>query len=182
MHPPSTIWLMLCNMLQKVLCGHKLCLRKSSFLLPHMNSQTFNAPEGIHIRSNTVSALMLQNSMKQFERNVYPFFRHWQCNGGLLKWCQGRQLHNFSKIKYIYKHGTDYEGLEMSILQVVHCFWQTAIFLLLSKSYSLFRNFILPCSLSNVNWHYGGTCHLHLQGLRVSQERNQYEAGSNKKC
>jgi hypothetical protein len=36
----------------------------------------------------------------------------------------------------------------------------------------------MPWSLLQVNRHFGGISHLHLQGSRVSQERNQYEAGS----
>jgi hypothetical protein len=41
----------------------------------------------------------------------------------------------------------------------------------------LFWN-ITPYSLLKVNRHFGQTCHLHLQGQRISQERNQHEAGS----
>jgi hypothetical protein len=37
---------------------------------------------------------------------------------------------------------------------------------------------IIPCSLFKVNRHFGGICHLHLQGQRISQARNQQEAGS----
>jgi hypothetical protein len=33
-----------------------------------------------------------------------------------------------------------------------------------------------PCSPLNVNQCFGGTCRLNLQGLRVGQARNQYEA------
>jgi hypothetical protein len=37
---------------------------------------------------------------------------------------------------------------------------------------------ITPCSPLRINWCFGGTCGLHLQGRRISQERNQHEAGS----
>jgi hypothetical protein len=37
---------------------------------------------------------------------------------------------------------------------------------------------VTSCSLLKVNWHFGGTCHAHLQGQRISQARNQHEAGS----
>jgi hypothetical protein len=37
---------------------------------------------------------------------------------------------------------------------------------------------ITPCGLLKVNRRFGGTCHLHLQGRKISQERNQSEAGS----
>jgi hypothetical protein len=37
---------------------------------------------------------------------------------------------------------------------------------------------ITPWSPLKVNRHFGGTCCLHLQGWRISQERNQREAGS----
>jgi hypothetical protein len=33
--------------------------------------------------------------------------------------------------------------------------------------------YVTPCCLLNVNWRYGGTCYLHLQGKRISQARNQ---------
>jgi hypothetical protein len=36
----------------------------------------------------------------------------------------------------------------------------------------------MPCSLLEVNQHFKGTCHLHLQVQRISQARNQPEAGS----
>jgi hypothetical protein len=36
---------------------------------------------------------------------------------------------------------------------------------------------ITPCSLFKVNGSFGGICHLHLQGRRISQARNQREAG-----
>jgi hypothetical protein len=36
----------------------------------------------------------------------------------------------------------------------------------------------MPCSLLKVNWRFGRTCHLHPQGQRISQARNQHEAGS----
>jgi hypothetical protein len=42
---------------------------------------------------------------------------------------------------------------------------------------STFRD-ITPCSLLKVNGHFGGTFCLHRQGRRISQERNQHEAGS----
>jgi hypothetical protein len=38
---------------------------------------------------------------------------------------------------------------------------------------------ITPCSPLNINRHLGGKSHLHYQGRRESQERNQHEAGSN---
>jgi hypothetical protein len=37
---------------------------------------------------------------------------------------------------------------------------------------------IMPCTLLKVNWHFGGTCCLHLQGQRISQASNQQERGS----
>jgi hypothetical protein len=37
---------------------------------------------------------------------------------------------------------------------------------------------VLPCSPVKVNQCFGGIYCLHLQGLRVSQPRNQYETGS----
>jgi hypothetical protein len=40
---------------------------------------------------------------------------------------------------------------------------------------------IMPSSTLKVHWLFGGTCRLHLQGQRISQARNQHEAGS-KKC
>jgi hypothetical protein len=36
----------------------------------------------------------------------------------------------------------------------------------------------MPCRLVKVNHHFGGLCHLHLYGWRVSQVRNQHEDGS----
>jgi hypothetical protein len=39
---------------------------------------------------------------------------------------------------------------------------------------------ISTCSSLKVNRCFGGTCRLHLQGRRISQVRNQHEAGSNK--
>jgi hypothetical protein len=37
---------------------------------------------------------------------------------------------------------------------------------------------ITPCGLLKVNWHFTGPCGLHLHGRRISQARNQHEAGS----
>jgi hypothetical protein len=37
--------------------------------------------------------------------------------------------------------------------------------------------FITPCSASKVNRRFGETCRLHLQSRRISQARNQFEAG-----
>jgi hypothetical protein len=37
---------------------------------------------------------------------------------------------------------------------------------------------IMPCSLLTVNRRFGGTYRLHLQGSRISQVRNQREAGN----
>jgi hypothetical protein len=37
---------------------------------------------------------------------------------------------------------------------------------------------IMPCSLLKVNRHFGRTSHLHLQGRRICQARNQHKAGS----
>jgi hypothetical protein len=34
---------------------------------------------------------------------------------------------------------------------------------------------ITPCSLLKVNWRFGGTCRIHLQGQKISQARNQRE-------
>jgi hypothetical protein len=39
---------------------------------------------------------------------------------------------------------------------------------------------ITMCSLSKVNPRVGGTCHIHLQGRRISQARNHHKAGSKK--
>jgi hypothetical protein len=41
---------------------------------------------------------------------------------------------------------------------------------------------ITPCSLLKVNRHFRGTFHLHLQGWRLCQARNQHEAGSKQHC
>jgi hypothetical protein len=46
--------------------------------------------------------------------------------------------------------------------------------ILLMKS-SIFWD-ITSCSPLNVNWRFGGTCCLHLQGRRISQARNQRES------
>jgi hypothetical protein len=40
---------------------------------------------------------------------------------------------------------------------------------------SIFWN-ITSYSPLKVNWRFGGTCHFHLHGQRISQERNQYES------
>jgi hypothetical protein len=37
---------------------------------------------------------------------------------------------------------------------------------------------ITPCSPLKVNWCFGRTCRLHLQGRRISQARNHHEAGT----
>jgi hypothetical protein len=37
---------------------------------------------------------------------------------------------------------------------------------------------ITPHIPLKVNWRFGGICRLHLQGKRISQEKNQREAGS----
>jgi hypothetical protein len=37
---------------------------------------------------------------------------------------------------------------------------------------------IMPCSLLKVNRRFGGTYRFHLKGLKISQARNQLEAGS----
>jgi hypothetical protein len=37
---------------------------------------------------------------------------------------------------------------------------------------------VTPCSPFKCNTCFGGTCHLHLQGQRISQVGNQHEAGS----
>jgi hypothetical protein len=44
------------------------------------------------------------------------------------------------------------------------------------KSYTFCK--IVPCSPLKVNRRFGRTCHLHFQGRRISQERNQREAGN----
>jgi hypothetical protein len=36
--------------------------------------------------------------------------------------------------------------------------------------------YITPCSPSKLNWRFGGTCRLHLQGLNVRQARNRCES------
>jgi hypothetical protein len=44
-------------------------------------------------------------------------------------------------------------------------------------SWPLFINIfwdIMPCSLLKVNRHFGGTCHPHFQGWRLSQARNVF--------
>jgi hypothetical protein len=38
---------------------------------------------------------------------------------------------------------------------------------------------ITQCIPLKVNWHFRGTCRLHLQGCRKSQARNQHESGRN---
>jgi hypothetical protein len=35
---------------------------------------------------------------------------------------------------------------------------------------------ITPCSPLKVNWRFGGTCHLHLQGRRITRARNQRDS------
>jgi hypothetical protein len=35
-----------------------------------------------------------------------------------------------------------------------------------------------PCTLVQIQWRFGGTHHLHLQGQRISQARHQQEAGN----
>jgi hypothetical protein len=40
---------------------------------------------------------------------------------------------------------------------------------------------ITPCSPLKINGRFGGTCHFHLQGLRISRARHQYVA-STLKC
>jgi hypothetical protein len=37
---------------------------------------------------------------------------------------------------------------------------------------------IMLCSPLVTKWCFGGTCHLHVQGWRIGQERNQHEASS----
>jgi hypothetical protein len=50
------------------------------------------------------------------------------------------------------------------------------------KYYYILKNSVLwdiaPCNLLKVERLFGGICRLHLQGRRVSQIRNQHEAGS----
>jgi hypothetical protein len=41
---------------------------------------------------------------------------------------------------------------------------------------SIFRD-VTPCSSLKVNQRFGGTCRLYLQRRRISQARNQHEAG-----
>jgi hypothetical protein len=41
---------------------------------------------------------------------------------------------------------------------------------------SIFWN-VTACRPLKVNWHSGGTCHLHLQGQRMSQASNVLHAG-----
>jgi hypothetical protein len=41
---------------------------------------------------------------------------------------------------------------------------------------------ITPCSPLKVSWCFRGTCCFHLQGQRISQARNQHEAGSKQLC
>jgi hypothetical protein len=41
---------------------------------------------------------------------------------------------------------------------------------------------IMPCSPVKVNWHFGETSHLYLQGWRLCQARNHHEAGSKQLC
>jgi hypothetical protein len=36
----------------------------------------------------------------------------------------------------------------------------------------------MPCSPLKINWRFGRTCHLHLQGRRISEARNQREESS----
>jgi hypothetical protein len=41
---------------------------------------------------------------------------------------------------------------------------------------------ITPCGPVKISRCFGGTCHLHLQGPKISQARNQHEAGSSALC
>jgi hypothetical protein len=54
----------------------------------------------------------------------------------------------------------------------------TAIFTYLHKSH-IYEEFhllgLMLCSPLKVNWHFGGTSRLHLQGRRISQARTQHE-------
>jgi hypothetical protein len=52
-------------------------------------------------------------------------------------------------------------GLKIYMLYAIYIFWDITL-----------------CSLLKVSWHFRGTCSLHLQGWRISQVRNQHEAGS----
>jgi hypothetical protein len=52
-----------------------------------------------------------------------------------------------------------------------HCFNPSFL------KHSIFRD-TTPFTLLKVNWHFGGICHLYFQAWRVSQARNQHEAGS----
>jgi hypothetical protein len=40
---------------------------------------------------------------------------------------------------------------------------------------------IMPCSPLEVNRRFGGTCHVHFQGRRISHARNHHEKGSKKR-
>jgi hypothetical protein len=48
---------------------------------------------------------------------------------------------------------------------------------LLSVKSSIFWD-ITPCNPLKVSRHFGGTCRLHLQSRRLTQARNQHDAGS----
>jgi hypothetical protein len=41
---------------------------------------------------------------------------------------------------------------------------------------------IMTCGPLKVNWRFGGTCRLHLQGRRISRAWNEHEAGSSRTC
>jgi hypothetical protein len=40
---------------------------------------------------------------------------------------------------------------------------------------------IMPCSTLKVNRRFGGKCRLHLQGRKISGERNQQQMGASEK-
>jgi hypothetical protein len=62
--------------------------------------------------------------------------------------------------------------------------WARWIQSTLSQSTFLTKNCIIwdttPCKPCTVNWRFRETCRLHLLVRRISQDRNQHEAGSNR--
>jgi hypothetical protein len=61
---------------------------------------------------------------------------------------------------------------------ITHIQWQRSC--LRTKNKRVIFWHIMPCSLLLVNWHLRRTCCFHLQDQRISQARNQHEAGIKK--
>jgi hypothetical protein len=49
------------------------------------------------------------------------------------------------------------------------------VFVLFSRWIRIIIELFPPCNPFGVNWRFGGTCRLHIQGQRISQARNQHE-------